>query len=145
LAGGLGYRTNRLSKRLFQLLGRLFRRARDQLCPAGGDPYFGQEALNRIDADLGPVVALGQVALGLGTGNHAHAPASVLQGVEKVLSVGLAAARDLPNHDMQTILHPLPRQLPAAGDTILAHMYKDVGTNGLGHRSSFRAAAPCRP
>ena len=82
----------------------------DQHGPPWLHADFIQQPLHAVDADLGAVVPLGQVALAFGTGDDAKPSPATLQRVHQILRVDLAAAWDFMNYDMGAVVLPLTRQ-----------------------------------
>jgi uncharacterized membrane protein len=60
---------------------------------------FAQQTLNGTDANLRPIIALAQTTFSLGARYNAHPAGTPLQGVHKILSIHLAAARHFMDHD----------------------------------------------
>jgi hypothetical protein len=124
---------HRIAKELFEPIRGIVGGDVQQFDPLGLEPDLGEQALHRANANLGPVVALGQMALPLGTCDHAQASPASLESVKKVLCVHLAAARHLAHEYACAVLLPLPRQTGTAWDAVAADIHDDVRALGLRH------------
>jgi len=113
----------------FELIARFVAADVDQLGSLGFDADLGQEASHGLHPHLGAEVALRQMAIALGAGDDAQPADAAFDGVHQVLSVHLAAARDLADQDVRALLAPLSRQPLALGDAVAADVDNNIGSH----------------
>ena len=127
------YPLHRVPYELLNVMGRIIRGNVEQLNPLSVKSDLIQQSLDGAYADLGPVIPLVQMALTFGTGNNAQAAAPPLEGVHKILSVHLTAARHLPHQHVSTVLLPLARQARAMRNAVAADKHDNVRRRGMRH------------
>lgn len=97
-----------------------------QFDPPGFESDLGEQPLNGPEANLRPVVALGQSALPFGTRHDAESTNSPFEGVKEILAVHLAAAWHLPHQDLCAVLLPLARETRMPGNAVAADVHENV-------------------
>jgi hypothetical protein len=100
----------------------IIRTATEEYGPLRVHPNLGQETPHRANTDFRPVVALGQTAFPLRTRHHEEPAGARLDGVQEILGVRLAAARQFFNLNVDTVLRPLARQMPSFSDALTTNV-----------------------
>ena len=127
---------DRASDELFQLPGRIDRREVHQLGSLRRKSDFGQQSLDRADADLRTVIALRQMTVPLGARHHAKAPGAAFHRMQQILPIHLAAAGDFPHEDPGAVLIPLTRQIHSLRNAVGAEVDDHVWGEGFRHKGT---------
>jgi len=112
-----------LANELFESIRRIVGAEMHQLGPLRLESNLSEHSPYGENANLRAVVALRQTTVTLRACDHTQAATAGLEGVEEVLRVHLAAARDFANDNVGSILRPLPRQVTAVGNAVAADVY----------------------
>jgi hypothetical protein len=90
------------------------------------EPNLRQQSLYGANTNIGPIVALCEMAFPLGASDDTNSPSASLHRVKQVLAIHLSAAWNLAYQNPGPILVPLPRQTPALRDAVGAYIDNDV-------------------
>jgi hypothetical protein len=112
---------------------------------AGMGPRFFEQPPDRTNADIRAVITLRKRARALRAGYDANSQNAAFKGMENILGVDLAAARNFLYPYVHSGLAPLHGQKPDARETIPAKENQNFGSSvrrRIGHRLLHIYAAP---
>jgi hypothetical protein len=93
-----------------------------QFSPLGFHSDFRQKPAYGSNADLRPVVSLGQMAFPLGTSHNEESLSARFDGMKEVLTIRFAAAWQHRHLHPDAILSPLARQMGALWNAPMANI-----------------------